>query len=119
MEARTRLSWFFESTEMIEPWLSPPVTMPLEQSALAREHNVWMALLALAASKMHLERWPMVEQVPKLPLSYSMEAATKPLAAIAFTAPRAHTLVCDSPVPPMCTYTGYLPEAVGSAPRMA
>jgi hypothetical protein len=74
--APTRASKFLASVPMTAPWLKPPTTMPLEQSALALEHSASTALVPPLGLKMHWALPAIWLQVPNSPLSYWMVAAT-------------------------------------------
>src|ERR1700759_4241 len=97
--ARTRESKFLAGVAMTEPWLNPPTTMPFEQSALAREHSTLTALVVELGLNAQLALPLITVQLLKVPLSYAMVAATKPLLAICCTAAVAEALVAVSVVP--------------------
>src|ERR1041384_2227843 len=97
--AWTRASKFLASVAITAPWLNPPTTTPLLQSALARAHSVLTALVGLPASKMQRALPAIVLQPENEPLLYAMLPATKPRLAMAATAALAEALVELSPVP--------------------
>src|SRR5438552_2847403 len=97
--ARTRLSKFLASVAITAPWLNPPATTPLLQSALGRAHSCASALVELAPVKMHFALPAIVEQPENDPLLYATVAATKPRLAMAATAAVAEALVNVSVVP--------------------
>src|ERR1043166_196102 len=97
--AWTRLSKFFARVAITAPWLTPPTTAPLLQSALARRHSVASAVVELAPLKMQRALPEIVEQPENVPLLYATVAATKPRLAMAATAAVADALVNVSLVP--------------------
>src|SRR6201995_5413012 len=96
--AWTRLSKFVASVERTAPWLNPPTTTPLLQSALARAHSVLIALVELPELNMQRALPEIVVQLENVPLLYATVAATKPRLAMAATAAVAEALVAVSPV---------------------
>src|SRR5579871_1457250 len=110
---------FLASVAITAPWLNPPTSTPLLQSALAREQSWVIALTLLLGSKMHLALPEIWEQVPNSPLSYWMPAATNPRLAMPETAAAAAPLLLNvSEVPTIYTKTGKVPVAEGSWPTM-
>src|ERR1041385_1279287 len=97
--AWTRLSKLFASVASTAPWLNPPTTTPLLQSALARPHRVASALVELAPLKMQRDLPASVLQPENDPLLYATVAATKPRLAMPATAAVAEALVNVSVVP--------------------
>src|SRR5215475_9153358 len=91
--AWTRLSEFLASVAITAPWLNPPTTTPLLQSALARAHSTDSALVELAPLKMQRALPEIWLQLPNAPLLYAMVAATNPRLAMAATAAVADALV--------------------------
>ena len=99
--AWTRLSKFRASVDSTAPWLNPPTTTPLLQSALARAHSTDSALVELAPLKMQRALPEIVVQLANVPLLYAIDPATKPRPAMLATAAVADALVNVSPVPIM------------------
>src|SRR5882724_10339579 len=97
--AWTRLSKFLASVAITAPWLNPPTTTPLLQSALARRHSVASALVDVLPVKMQRALPAIVLQPENVPLLYATVAATKPRLAIWDTAAVADALVKVSLVP--------------------
>src|ERR1043165_1994496 len=97
--AWTRLSKFVASVAITAPWLSPPTTTPLLQSALARAHSTDSALVELAPLKMQRALPAIVLQPEKVPLLDAIVAATNRRLAMAAAAAVADALVNVSDVP--------------------
>jgi hypothetical protein len=61
---------------MMEPWLNPPTTIPLLQSAFAREQSLVIALAALLGLKTQRALPEICVQLPNWPFAYWTVAAT-------------------------------------------
>src|SRR4029078_12235735 len=107
-----RVSKFLASVAITAPWLNPPTTTPLLQTALARAHSVASARVGVVRVKMHRALPEMVEQPENEPLLYWTVAATKPRLAMLATAAVADALVNVSLVPVVEMNTGRAPRVV-------
>src|ERR1044071_10525092 len=76
--AWTRLSKFLARVAITAPWLNPPTTTPLLQSALARAHSVASALVEVAPVKMNSALPEIGANPENQRLVYWTVAATKP-----------------------------------------